>query len=173
MPRAKGKAARGRASARAASCERDEAAEKLYRWEDSWQGWNANTLTLAECRFVVRRACRLFGVKPPAVVQHRAKSILWFSWYATDPDRISFQCGPSHYGGKNLAVALHEAAHHIAWKRHGWRVHDHGPTFLGIYLRLLEAARVAPAVALRASLRAAGLRWRECEPNHTGANKRA
>jgi hypothetical protein len=62
-------------------------------------------------------------------------------------------------GGRNVATALHEAAHHIAWAVHGERVQDHGATFLGIYLDLLSRAGVAPRVALEASARAHGLRW--------------
>ena len=75
-------------------------------------------------------------------------------------DRISLQGGaPRAPGGRNVATALHEAAHHIAWYLHGDRIQDHGRTFLGIYLDLLIRAKVAPRVALEASDRAHKLKW--------------
>lgn len=62
-------------------------------------------------------------------------------------------------GGRNVATAMHEAAHHIAWHLHGERIQDHGRTFLGIYLDLLVRAKVAPRVALEASARSYKLKW--------------
>lgn len=78
---------------------------------------------------------------------------------------ISLQAvGPLDKGGKNMAVAMHEAAHHIVFKLCGWRVKDHGPTFLGVYLWLLEKSGVAPKAALHASARVFKLRWRDAPP---------
>lgn len=65
--------------------------------------------------------------------------------------------------GKNAATALHEAAHLIAHDLYGDRGQDHGPTFLGVYMWLLETAGVAPRIALHATARAHGLRWRKVD----------
>jgi len=73
--------------------------------------------------------------------------------------RISIRGGPHNgRGGLNVATALHEAAHCIAWHLHGERIQDHGPTFLRIYLDLLVRARVAPELALKATARSFGLK---------------
>lgn len=79
--------------------------------------------------------------------------------------RISIQGGDHHArGGRNAATALHEAAHQIAFALYGESIQDHGPTWLGIYLDLLVRARVAPRVALEATLRSHGLTWRAVSP---------
>lgn len=124
----------------------------LYRWESEWKAWNREELTLAECRACINWACDQFKVSPPRVRTHPGKA---YPWFDTDLHAISFS-----KKGKNVATALHEAAHAIVFDQHGATVQDHGPTFLGVYLWLLETAGVAPRIALRATARAHGLRWR-------------
>lgn len=63
-----------------------------------------------------------------------------------------------------MATAMHEASHHIVFKLCGYRVQDHGPTFLGVYLWLLERSGVAPQSALHASAREFKLKWRHAPP---------
>lgn len=65
--------------------------------------------------------------------------------------------------GKNTATALHEAAHLIVSDLFGGNVQDHGPTFLGVYMWLLETAGVAPRTALHATAREHGLKWRKID----------
>lgn len=137
--------------------------EKVYEWEDGWAQWDYNSLTLPACRGLVRTACAKYGLAPPVVKQHNIRSL---SYCIPSKDVISLQgVGPDNKGGKNAAVALHEAAHYIAWKYFGEKIADHGPTWLGIYMWLLEAAEVAPATALHATAREKGLRWRHMPPN--------
>lgn len=132
----------------------------VYDWEDTWRDWQLNTLTLTECRYAVRTACKRYGIKPPRVKQHNRRSLSW-----CDGKIMSLQAkGFRRRGGKNLATVLHETAHCIVLRVFGHRVHDHGPTFLGVFLWLLEEARVAPRAALFASARSHGLRWREMSP---------
>ena len=153
-----------RKAARGGACrdDRDPQRRSAYAWEDTWPLWHVNTHTLAECRFIIRVACKRYGIAPPAVRQHGVRSL---SWCIAEEDCISLQAaGPRGRGGKNVPTALHEAAHYIAFKLFGYRIQDHGPTWLGVYLWLLAAARVAPRVALNASARAAGLKWREIHP---------
>lgn len=65
--------------------------------------------------------------------------------------------------GKNVATALHEAAHLIVNDLFSGAAQDHGPTFLGVYMWLLETAGVAPKIALHATARAHGLKWRKID----------
>lgn len=131
----------------------------LYAWEDAWGDWNRQSLTLTEIRRLVRKASRLYGVKPPAVTAHTGR--MWTTYY---PDTASVTFERSQ---RNTAVALHEAAHHIlfalcrqeAEEDSDGHFEDHGREFLGIYLYLLNHFAVAPLVALTASARAAGLRF--------------
>lgn len=158
MRRAKGKVARRGKS----GCAGDPQRAAIYAWEDTWPAWYLNTHTLTELRYIVRHACKLYRTAPPSVIQHNRRSM---SWCDVEDGRISFQAvGPSGRGGKNVPVALHEVAHLVVFRRFGLRPQDHGPTFLGVYLWLLAKARIAPRVALEASARACGLKWREVTP---------
>lgn len=136
--------------------------QTVYQWEDDWPAWNLNHVSLTVCRKAIRTACKWYGVKPPSVGQHSGRAFA-YSW--PEKNRISMQGGEhAKSGGKNIATALHEAAHHIAYTLHGERIQDHGRTWLGIYLDLLERAAIAPREALHASARKHGLKWRS-SPN--------
>lgn len=142
--------------------ESDPQKAALYHWEETWGPWNYNSLTLTECRDWVEFACRLYDVEPPSVRQHRSNE---YSWCHTGMGIISMQGGKHRArGGRNTATVLHEAAHWITFKLFSDRPQDHGPTFLGVYLWLLESARVAPRTALHASARSHGLKWRDLGP---------
>lgn len=137
--------------------ESDPQCQALYQWEDDWLAWNRNTHGLAVCRKIIRAVCKLYKVLPPSVTQHKTKE---YSYYLPDHSSISLLGGKKHkYGGRNPATALHEAAHHIAGQLHGKKIQDHGPTFLRIYLDLLERAHVAPRIALEATARSHKLKW--------------
>ena len=133
--------------------------DTVYEWEDSWPGWNKNHISLKACKKLIIDACHEYDVDPPdTIVQHPERSI---SFSIPTADHIDLQGGKHRgNGGRNVAVALHEAAHHIAYALHGDKIQDHGRTFLGIYLHLLVAAKVAPKVALLASARSFGLKWK-------------
>lgn len=152
------KAHRRGARRRAVADPLDPQKEKLYAWEDKWLSWNLDTLTLAECRVMARTACRLARVPCVPILQHKGTSE-----YDCIAGKIRLQRrGKRGRGGKNPSQVLHEVAHYIVFNRSGWRPQDHGPTFLGVFIRLLAAARVAPLIALEASARAAGLKWYPC-----------
>jgi hypothetical protein len=130
----------------------------VYAFEDSWPGWNKNHIGINACRKVIYHACDDYKVDRPKVQVHHVRSL---SYTVPSESRISLQgWAYEDKGALNVAIALHEAAHHIAHTRHGDRIQDHGPTWLGLYLDLLIKARVAPEVALKASLRSFGLKWR-------------
>lgn len=132
--------------------------QSVYRWEESWPGWNHNQLTLKACRRVIEAACKHYQVVVPTVVQHAGGN---YAWSMPTHDRISMQ-GGEHFarGSRNVPTALHEAAHHIGWHLYRDRIQDHGRTFVRIYLDLLTRAKVAPRTALEATLREHGLKWK-------------
>ncbi len=137
----------------------DPQKEAVYAFESAWYSWNANDLTLQECRDAVRWACMLFDVPAPRVKQHNTEAM---SECDVAIGVISFQARSRRpgRGGKNAATALHEAAHWIVHQMQGDRPQDHGPTFFGLYLRLLTGYGVAPASALLPMARRYGLKWR-------------
>jgi hypothetical protein len=140
---------------------KDRQREKLYDFEDRFPWATQNNATLAQCRDLIRAACKAYGVRAPTVVQHNKRSL---SWCLPKTGRISLQgSGPNNRGGKNAATALHEAAHQIVYVLCGERAHDHGPTFCGIYFHLLTMIGW-PAVAIRATAREHGVRWVERPP---------
>lgn len=131
----------------------------VYAWENGWYDWCRRSITVREARRVIKKACRMYRVPPPAVRSHRHGE---WSYYHPDADVISFQ-----YGQMNRQVALHEAAHVILFKickqeadeESDGNFEDHGPEFLGVLLYLLNEFGVAPLVALTASAKDAGLRF--------------
>lgn len=130
---------------------------KIYEWEGAWLEWNLNSITLAQCRAIVRSACRVFGVRPPTVVQHKKAS---YSYYDPNKHQISIQAvGARGRGGKNRAVCLHEAAHAIVHAKKP-RVLDHGAYFASVYVLLLTKAKIAPLSALAASAAEFGIKFK-------------
>lgn len=138
----------------------------LYAWEDLFSSFGKRSETRSEIKSLIGRACRLYGVEPPAVhFVSRVKSptLTRTTWY--DPSNQSISMG---YRSCNDAIALHEASHAIVDDLYE-SVEDHGPEFLGVYFDLLAWARVIPKSAIHASARELGLRWKPA----TRASKKA
>lgn len=152
MRKTKGK----NASARGAWGRSDPWQTAVYAFEGDWSDWNRKTLTLAEMKAGIRRACRKYGLRPPPVRSHRGNES---SFCYDDGTLISFK--RKHM---NPAVALHETAHYIVDRIFGDSPDDHGVAFQGVYFWLLVTARVAPECAMRASARQYGLKWRLLSP---------
>lgn len=143
------------------SPEDDPQRDAVYKFEDAFPWAWQNSMTLAQCRMLVRSACQAYGVEPPTVVQHKRRSL---SWCIPSRRQISLQAvGPGNRGGKNASTALHEAAHQIVYDYCGDRVQDHGMTFCGVYFWLLVKAGW-PEVAIHAVARSVGLRWADRPP---------
>jgi hypothetical protein len=133
---------------------KDPQRDAVYDWEGEFRDWNRKTLSLSDVRAFVRTACAYYGVKPPSVHHHTGRAYAF-----TQGRKLSFPdwC-------MNPAVALHEAAHYIADQLFGNELQDHGETWLGIYLWLLEKAAVAPRKALTASMRLYKLKAKRMPP---------
>jgi hypothetical protein len=131
---------------------RDRQRTKVYAWEDTWGCASNRGLKLAGARHWVRWACGQYGIKPPIVRGHyRVRG--GTSFYQPDDHIIEFR--KRHL---NIWVSLHEAAHAICDILLDVE-EAHSPQWLGIFLALLEKAKVAPGVALRASADAARLSY--------------
>lgn len=129
----------------------DPQAEKFYAWTWQWMDWNRKTISLADCRALIRRACKAWKVKPPTV--RSAPSTQTYSSYDDVAHRIELVT--SH---QNIAIALHEATHAICNDLFADRHQSHGPSFVAIYLHLMEQVGSCPPEALYASARKAGLK---------------
>ena len=123
----------------------DPQAEKLYKWEKAWRGWNHSSLTTVECREIARRACIYLKIQPVTLSFHRTPKYSY----------CHHEHGDIHINStrhKNVVSVLHEVAHRATWLKYGDKVEWHGKEYVRIYLRLLLRARIAPRVALTASL---------------------
>lgn len=146
---------------------------RLYKWEVD-RGWTRNSDGFDICAQAILGACDLYGVEAPHVTQH----FTWSDSYyliqdrsATgDPDLlvISLQAAGNPYkknsGQLNLASALHEAAHHICWLKWGYRLADHGPTFVGVLGYLLCHFGVTHEGGFRLAMRLNKIKWRHMSP---------
>lgn len=130
----------------------DPQREKVYAWEDTWGCAMGKTLSLAGARTWVRWACGKYGIKPPPVRGHY-RFHGGTSFY--DPETNSIEFRKRHM---NIWVALHEAAHAICDTLLDID-EAHSQQWLGIFMALLEKAKVAPRVALRASADSFSLRY--------------
>ena len=134
----------------------DPQRDAVYKWESKFAGWNESKLSVSECRAILRRACRAFNVEVPLITTRKGRDCHYvYNRTNGKPDVIRL----GRETGRNEAAVLHEASHHILRKLNLGKM-DHGPTFLGLYLRLLEMNEVAPRGALYAWARIHGLRWR-------------
>lgn len=133
----------------------DPQRERVYEWETEFADWNRKTMTLPEVRAYVSTSCAHYGLEAPPVRPLPGKQ---YAYCMGDGDHMGFSewC-------RNPAIALHESSHFIVLKLSP-KSQDHGPTWLGIYMWLLEEARIAPASALTASARKHGLKWRFSPP---------
>jgi hypothetical protein len=131
----------------------DPQAQKCYDWQHSWLDWNRKVSTLDECRAIIQNVCKAYDMPLPTVTSAPAKR--WHSVYLPEEHRVELV--PDH---QNAPVALHEATHAVIAYCYP-RSQDHGPTFTGIVLDLLVQHGVAPAEAIYASARKAGMKWRK------------
>lgn len=130
----------------------DPQAKAVYKWQWQWGNWNENELTKDDVRHWVKWAWKKkFGFKRmPRVVFRTAGE---YSSY--DPDQATLYFIHEH---RNVAVVLHEVAHAIITMLYGRTVEDHGPEFMGVFLYLLEEARLYPRATVYDSAVKAGLK---------------
>lgn len=134
----------------------DPQADKFYEWTYAWLDWNVKTMSLTDCKSLISKICAAYQVPMPVVGS--APSTDHCSYYDDETHRIGLL--PSH---QNMAIVIHEAAHAVVF-HHNPKAQDHGPTFVGIFLDLMEQAGIAPREALYASARKAGLKFRKVKP---------
>lgn len=142
---------------------------KQYRWQ--WEFSNIfdkpQALSLRRMRWIVSKACEMYQVKSPTVYKKRnASASSYYIYNTVRPDLAgSIQLIPIHM---NIASLLHEVAHAIFWQRYSTREEDdHGPTWLGIYVDLLDRFYVLPKHASKPSLTKWGLTFKRIVPPGT------
>lgn len=125
---------------------------------------------MADCAKVIRTACAYYKVKSPRVSS-------WGRNYCWSPDTLASTSRildkpviRLNSGGQNWATCLHEAAHWILLYL-APKAQDHGSTWLGVYMWLLERASIAPRAALTASARKHKLRWKRRSPQSFGVKR--
>lgn len=134
--------------------EMDWQRDEVYHWEWKWKQWRLRThKTVKGTKVWVDWACKRYDVEAPKVAS--AKLIdkeETMGVYDSDKHKITIRTS-----NLSIPIALHEAAHAIAYKLHGKM--DHGKLWLGIYIDLMVAANMAPRVALEASADDEGLKY--------------
>lgn len=134
----------------------DPQQKRVYEWEDLFSSFGKRSETRAEIVKLICGACRYYGIDPPSVrfvSKEKSPSLTTTTYYDSSDHSISMG-----YRSCNAAIAMHESSHAIVSELYE-NVEDHGPEFLGVYLSLLEWAKVAPRSALHASAQAMKLRW--------------
>ena len=126
---------------------KDPQVNRLYRWE-SRNGWDVSNISFAQAKRIIFHACHHYGVAHPEVRLHTTRSL---PWSISELNLISLQ--RDRY--LNIPVALHEATHHIVDHLHGSRPQEHGATFMGVYLDLLNLFYIR----MHDNARAYGLKW--------------
>lgn len=145
----------------------DSQQTEAYRWEGTWPQWNKQLLTRQACRKLIVQVCRLYEVEIPTMVfLRRGKLGLRQGWRTCfDPNEYSLTFAPQH---QNTAIVLHEVAHLVHSVVTGDEAHEaHGAEWLALYLYLLCRYGIAPRVALFASARAFGLRWKDLDKHNS------
>jgi hypothetical protein len=135
----------------------DPQQRRVYKWEGSFRSFYERTTTRDSCRKLIQKATRRYNVPPPGVYFKTKQETRGNITSEYDPITHRITIG---WCDCNHAIALHEAAHAITDWLYGEDLHAHGDRWLGIYLDLLEWAKVAPRSALHASARERRLRWK-------------
>ena len=116
----------------------DSQAHLIYRMERDIVGWAVNTHTKkADLQTVADHACRkYYKVDPPEIKIVRRKGAP-FGWAIHSTIYLN-----ALWHGDNMAVLLHELAHHILEDEVD--IEDHGPEFVSIYIDLLDKYKMMP-----------------------------
>ena len=137
----------------------DPQCDSAYAWEASHETWNVCTLDIDECQLLIDNALKAAACRPVTVYQG---PYCRYSWCMPILRQICMQ-GPSRKGrgGMNVATVMHEVAHQITYDAYMNSVRDHGPTWLGIFRKLLLAHGVMSETEFRLTARKFGLKWRK------------
>lgn len=108
------------------------------------RGHYRHTVDRDDLRRALRRLARSFDTTvPPLNTARLSRYGVWEDGVITlDSER-----------GCNYLTLAHEMAHHVTYERHGYRVQDHGPTFVRVYAQALDILRVVPFAGMRAICR--------------------
>jgi hypothetical protein len=128
---------------------KDPQLKSVYSWENK-MGWNGSDISRMHAVMLIEQACRKYKVKSPIIKFHTSRAL---PYSVPEENIISLQT----HRYLNIPITLHEAAHHIVWNLYGCRVQDHGPTFMGVYLDLLEGSDIDAYESAKNH----GLKWKK------------
>lgn len=137
----------------------DSQRSRAYAWESSFRSFNENNVPRRRLRRLIRDAERRYRVPPVKITfRERVRRAKRYAKIASEyaPDDHSIVLG---WNDHNYGIALHETAHAIVDHILGYELEPHGPQWLGVYMWLLDWAKVAPRSALEESARVHGLSW--------------
>ncbi len=143
----------------------DPQAKRVYAWEKKWLYSEQPLLEADGAQKWVDLACEEYGI-PSILTGPDPNPDCTISNYWVDN---TITLAPKHM---NAMVCLHEAAHGIHSHYFGFNQEAHGATWLGIYVHLLCRAKIAPRIAITASLDAAGLQYRKTSVKPTALKKK-
>jgi len=130
----------------------DPQQKAVYNWQWEWMHWNSKELSKKDVyRWVKWAYKKKFHFKFMPEIVHLADG--GSSSYHPEKNQLKFI-----HSHRNIAVVLHETAHLIISRLFGHTVEDHGPEFMGIWIYLLEKAKLAPRGTIYDSAKQAGLR---------------
>lgn len=146
---------------------KDPQARKLYKMEREFCGTSIyHHVKRVDLLTILNHACRYYGVMiPKLTLGSNSKDKVFGRSYVTihyrEDDSVEFM--DEHeiwlnraYHGDNVAVLLHELAHHIVDQRFD-RAYDHGKTYCAIYMHLLDKYRLLPSVCFRVLAKRRGI----------------
>lgn len=127
-------------------------AQRVYKWEREWHHWNSEQFgSVHGPRLWIKAALKLYGV-PQTTVRHRDGHQASFF----RPHDWSINLIKQH---RNVAAALHEAAHAVHAYYYGPVDETHDARWLGIYVWLLCESGLWPCSAIKASLAERNLKF--------------
>lgn len=135
----------------------DPQREQVYRWERKFYGTIfQHEIKPRALHKLVRDMAACYGIKKPTILKSRLGTKGMLMAQADGADSIELNESVLAYTGHLIA---HEMAH-VVCHAHGVEGPQHGPTFMGVYLWLLDKFNIVPACASLPSARKAGLKFK-------------
>lgn len=125
--------------------------DRIYYWEHLFAGSSYHAyMREGPCRWMIRHMAREYGVPIPQLSFVNYRNDRKLAWAQHTPNRITFNV---KYHSVTAQIVAHEMAHVICWA-YGFEEQSlqHGPVWLGLYVRLMSDYNIVPATAVCPSL---------------------
>lgn len=132
----------------------DPQREEVYRWERKTDSlWRLHGMPFGLARKLLATMCKRYGVPAPAFKSVEGGPFMGVAWGDSLVEVNRKACRPT-----GLLIA-HEAAH-IICHSNGVDEAPHGPTWLGVYIDLLDHFKILPRCMTEPSARKARLKFK-------------